>query len=467
MNISIRRDLAFFWLIYLLLGTLFSYAWLDIPDTYFWNYGILLFAYLIDGGITFFLWSSGRIKFFDPFSIISFLYMMILVIYPMYDYTQLNIYKSGVDTSSGCIKGTLIFMISYLFFCIGYSISNVRNKSHRFFTRIEQLNPSTIACIAVFCWLISFIGAIEGQLSRGFSLDFILSMGAAGQDDIIVNSSSGGLLFLLMLIPTMIVSEIMILNYSRNPLLKSMTFILTFIFLFMRGGRMLMIDLVAAPVILWYLKRKISPSIKTIFIAFSAAITLFAVLQIARVDISQGQDFRKNLSENLFSVETYMSVFDSDFSTYKVYYGIVNAFPEEYDFLYGKGMIGYTAALIVPRTLWEDKPDAPEREVVYDAMGQEAMENGNAYPNIGIFYSEFGAMGTIFLMFIYGVIISKARNLYRMDSEAALILYACLWPFCFQLTTRSFSNAVYTLLFGFLPMLICWLLAGGSKRKDV
>ena len=71
MNISIRRNLAGFLLIYALLGALFSYLWLNIPDIYFWNYGILLLAYFIDGGITFFMWSSGKVKFFDPFTIIS------------------------------------------------------------------------------------------------------------------------------------------------------------------------------------------------------------------------------------------------------------------------------------------------------------------------------------------------------------------------------------------------------------
>lgn len=466
MNISIKRSRAGFLLIYALLGAVFSYSWLDIPDIYFWNYGILLLAYFIDGGITFFLWSNEKIKFFDPFTIISFLYMMIFVIYPLSDYIQLNVYKSGVDTSSGCIKGTVIFIISYILFCTGYSFATVKDRGHHFFKRIERLNSNEMTCIAFACWFIGFVGAMAGQMSRGFSWNFILSMGATGQDDILVNSSSGGLLFLLMLIPTMIVSEVMILNYSKNPFLKIITFVITFVFLFMRGGRMLMIDLVAAPVILRYLKMKKSPSIRTVCIAFAAAIALFAVLQVARIDISQGQDFRKGLAENIFSMDTYISVFDSDFSTYKVYYGIVNAFPDQYDFLYGRGMLGYTFALIVPRVLWPDKPDAPEREVVYDAMGQEAMDNGNAYPNVGIFYSEFGLFGTLILMFIYGIVMSKARKLYKIQSEPALILYACLWPFCFQLTTRSFSNAVYTLLFGFLPIFICWMLSS-DRRKDM
>lgn len=465
MNISIKRNLAGFLLIYGLLGAIFFYLWLDIPDIYFINYGILLLAYILIGGVTFLFWSSGKVKFFEPFTIISFLYMMTLIIYPLYDYTNLNVYKSGVDTSSGCIKGTLIFMISYLFFCCGYFGSAVKNRKSTFFKRIERLNSNKMSLIAFVCWIVSFAGAMAGQISRGFSWSFILSMGSMGQDDIIVNSSSGGLLFLLMLIPTMIVSEIMVLNYSKSIFLKIVTFLFTFVFLFMRGGRMLMIDLLAAPVILQYLKQKKSPAVKTICISFAVAIGLFAVLQISRQNISQGHDFRESLADNLFSVKTYMSVLDSDFSTYKVYYGIVNAFPEQYDYLYGRGMIGYTAALIVPRSLWPDKPDAPEREVVYDAMGQEAMDNGNAYPNIGTFYSEFGIVGTLILMFLYGVVMSKVRNLYRMESEPALILYACLWPFCFQLTTRSFSNAVYTLLFGFLPMGVCWLLSS-NRRKE-
>lgn len=120
------------------------------------------------------------------------------------------------------------------------------------------------------------------------------------------------------------------------------------------------------------------------------ALTLFATLQIARVSIARGRDFRASVEEQLFSLETYMSVFESDFSTYKVFYGIVEAIPQKMDYLLGEGLFGYTLALVVPRALWPGKPDAPERAVVYAAMGQGAVDAGNAYPNIGTFYSEFG-----------------------------------------------------------------------------
>lgn len=103
------------------------------------------------------------------------------------------------------------------------------------------------------------------------------------------------------------------------------------------------------------------------------------------------------------------------------------------------------------------KPDAPEREVVLHSLGQTAVDSGNAYPNIGTFYSEFGWIGSVFFMFIYGSLLSNARKLYMLNSRSALILYACLWPFCFQLTMRSISNAIYVLGFGILPFIVVWL----------
>lgn len=457
MKLIIQRKKSIFLLIYAVLALIFVNGWFSIPEQYWINYANLLIAYIIAGGITFYYYASGKVKLFDPFTIISFLYMMIMIIYPIYDYSVLNLTKSGVDTSNGCIKATLIFVPSYLLFCFGYFNTVIKNKKSQFFRKIETLSNREMGAIGIICWGMAFVGCMVGQMSRGFSLKYILSMGSVEQEEVFITSSSGGLLFLLMLTPTLIVSQMMILIYSRSKLLKIATLILSLIYLFMRGSRMLLLVMITAPAVYWYVKRRKSPSTKTIILAIFIAITLFAILQIARASIARGQDFRTSVAEQLFSVDTYLSVLESDFSTYKVFYGIVEAIPEKMDYLFGKGLFGYTIALIVPRILWPGKPDAPERAVVYAAMGQQAVDSGNAYPNIGTFYSEFGVIGCLVFMWIFGKLASKARKLYILDMRSSLILYSCLWPFFFQLTARSLSNALYSLLFGAFPMIVAWL----------
>ena len=467
MKIKIQVNRLWLIVLYLILGCVFVIGKSDVPSQYDMNYITLFAAYLIVGGLYFVTSATNEINLFDPFTIVSLLYMMIMIIYPLYDYNRMNLFKSGVDTSSGCIDGTIIFVLSYISFYFSYITKKVKRRElqGKLFFPIERLSDKEMSWIALFCWSVAFAGCTIGQISRGFPLGFLFSLGQKANEDILINSSSGGLLFLLMLSPTLIVAELMIWVYGKKRMIKCITLVLTIAYLFMRGSRILVFVIIAAPFVYWYLKRGKTPSMRVVIPSAMLALLLFAAMQIARVNITQGINYWDELSENLFSLDAYLAPFESDFSTYKVYYGIVRAIPKHMDYLLGRGIFGYTLALIIPRALWPNKPNAPEREVVYAAMGQLAVDNGNAYPNIGIFYSEFGVIGCIILMWIFGRLLSKSRKLYRMDSRAALILYSCLWPFCFQLTTRSFSNAVYSIMFGMLPMVVAWLFSMIKKAR--
>ena len=463
LKLSIKIKGIWLLLLYILLAIVFLINWGDIPELYEFNYGVLFIGYIIVGGIYFFSLASGKVYFFDPFNIISFLYLMIMVIYPMYDYIRLDLTKAGVDTSGACVEGTIIFVASYMIFCLGYFNSRISLKSS-FFERIDRLDDASMSLLATICWVISFTGSLLGQASRGLSIQYILTLGMTVQDDFLQATSNDSMLFLLMLGPTLIVAEVMITAYSKSFVLKSVTMALSAIILFMRGSRIWLLILFSAPVIYWYVKRKEIPSFKVILVSFMGALFLFATLQVARINIAQGKDFFDIIAENVLSLDTYMDVFYSDFSTYKVYYGILQAIPSRMDYLLGRGIFGYTLALIVPRMFWPGKPDAPEREVVYAALGQQGMDSGFAYPNIGIFYSEFGIIGCVIFMWIFGVLMSKSRKLYMIHSKSALILYSCLWPFCFQLTTRSISNQVYSVLFGCIPLFAAWIISSSFSH---
>ena len=80
MRLPIQRKRIGFLIIYLLIGAVFIYNWTGVPQEYQANYAILFSAFVIVGGITFYFYASGKVKMFDPFSIISLLYIMIFVI---------------------------------------------------------------------------------------------------------------------------------------------------------------------------------------------------------------------------------------------------------------------------------------------------------------------------------------------------------------------------------------------------
>lgn len=466
MKIRILKNRLWLLAIYILIGFLFANAGINISNQYNLNYQVLLFTYVVVVGFSSIMASSENVDVFDPFTIISILYIGIMIIYPLYDYTRMFLTKAGVDTSSGAIKGTLIFLLSYASFCLGYFSKKIEytHKKTKFFIVIDSLSDSTLSTIAIIWWLFSFAGVIIAQLSRGYSLLYLFSLGSSTSQDMEITTRSG-LLFLLMLGPTLIISLMMIYVYSKSILLKIAFTLLTYLYLFMGNGRWLVLIAIMAPVVYRFTKKRRNPRLRIILLFGVLLLITLSIMQVNRVSIVSGEDFRDSFRENVFSIETYLAPFESDFSTYKTYYAIVKAIPEKKGYLYGKGMVGYTLALVLPRVLWEGKPDAPEREVVAAALNQTAVLNGEAYPNVGIFYSEFGIIGCVLLMYLFGILMSKARKLYRMESKTANIVYAFLWPFCFQLVTRSFSHAVYVVLFSLLPLWTAYFVATSQKRR--
>lgn len=465
---TVLKNRIWFIIPYLLIGLYFTAQWNVIPSFYHENYLILLLAYFFIVGICMLTAMNKKTFLFDPFTIISVLYICIFIIYPLYDYTRGNLLKTGINTSDGCIKGTLIFICSFLSFYATYHLTKASTGTWALFRRLNTLKSWEILYISVFCWLISFVGCIVGQVSRGYDLGYLFSLGNIAGMNAIEMSDQPALLFLLMLGPTLVVSWLLIVTHAKSWLIRFLFTLPTMGYLFMRNGRWLVLIVGSAPIVYYFTKRKKSPSFKVLLVCGFLLLGTFSVMQFTRNNIATHQAITQNFDKQLFSLETYLAPLESDFSTYKTYYAIVQTFPNRAHFLLGKGMVGYTAALIVPRRIWKDKPDAPEREVVLVSMGEQAMMNGEAYPNVGIFYSEFGFWGCIFFMALFGFVISRARGLYHQNSSLALVLYAFLWPFCFQLVTRSVATAVYVTLFALIPFCLFYaysILFHTTERK--
>ena len=389
---------------------------------------------------------------FDPIVIISFLYLSIFLVYPLYDYCQDNLLKAGADTSEGCVRGTLIFVLSFFSFFIGYFFTPVSGKRSYFFECLDRLSPTMIFWVTCVVWGISFIGSIYALVARGFSLHYLFSLGTMNMYEHFVSIENSRFLFLLMLGPTLVVSWMLIMVYSRSWLVRVLFTIPTAVYLFMRSGRWIAFVAMLAPVVYYYIKNRKNPSMVKLLACGLACLFLFSIMQVSRSSLYSHKNITDAIRDNIFSMETYMQPLESDFSTYKAYYGIVKSFPGYQGFLLGKGIFGYTIALIIPITLWKNKPDAPEHEVVRLALNEEAVIGGVAYPNIGSFYVVFGIPACVFFMLLFGFLMSKARSLYMQNSKIALVLYSCLYPFCFQLVARSPSSAVYLILFALLPV---------------
>ena len=94
------------------------------------NYSILLLSYLICGAIFISTIFKKTYYIFEPYTIVSLLYIAIMIYRPCIDIYNGNYYRFGIYVMDGCLNATIIFTISFIFFSIGYNYSFVNKKNN-------------------------------------------------------------------------------------------------------------------------------------------------------------------------------------------------------------------------------------------------------------------------------------------------------------------------------------------------
>lgn len=122
---------------------------------------------------------------------------------------------------------------------------------------------------------------------------------------------------------------------------------------------------------------------------------------------------------------------------------IINTYPEKYDFTYGKTMVIKSAGTLIPKKIWQDKPDGVGRE-----MGRQLLPRSDYIvlnPSlIGETWVNFGYFGNILLVFFvllffffYPRYISRQLYMYMLFFVAIAV-----WRF----DSSFFFVAFYTIL---------------------
>ena len=93
--------------------------------------------------------------------------------------------------------------------------------------------------------------------------------------------------------------------------------------------------------------------------------------------------------------------------------------------------------------------------MIEHSMNDMARRSGSAVANIGEYYANFGIIGVMSLMFLFGKIISQMKRLYENPTEERLIAYSILYPLLFQWIARgNFSGNFYVTIFAIFPFII-------------
>lgn len=427
---------------------LFLFSFSENNLIYYQEFNTIIFSYFVCSISYFFATLRQKIDVFHGIHLVSFLYFCLFIISPLVfiinDDTALN----GVPVMQGCQNATLIFTGGYLCFLLGYSIIH-SNKNYMNLGKNEVTRKTIIT--ALFFWGIGFISSLYFLISSGFSLIYIFTFGSNGVIDSLENQS----LFLINFTYFMIAPAIYLFFYSKNKFFGILIFVLTLTQYMIRGTRFIIVIFFISIFIFWYRKRNSLPSIKTIVIMVLIFVFGSAYMQYFRNSIKTGN--YESLESNKNSSEIVLNSFVASFDIYKPFYGLVAKYPNFYPHTFGKGIFLDPVIMFMPRTIWKDKPlavdftmpEALEKSVGYDNLHRYAM----AWPNIAEYYMDFGVIGTLILMFIFGLLIKKSLNYYYSNNMSKVIFYAILFPLLIQIVSRGFTAGnLGIFIFLFLPI---------------
>lgn len=417
-------------------------------------YSTVLLAYAFAVFVIGFILAKRKIYMFEPLVMVSLLYFFIMIIRPLQDMITGDILTDGVYTYDGCIKGTLVFCISFFSFIVGYELKNRKKNpgvgSESQVKNIRIGKQELVICLVI--WTFSYLMVLLYLFSQGKDLIYILSFGLFGNvNDALYNSKFK---FLAQFSFSAIAPWFIYLVYGKKKIIKIVLSVLTVNLFLIRGTRIVLLGVLLVPVIYHYIKNGKVPKITTIVMIGVSILILFSIIQYSRYSMRHGYGMD---AVQTYTLQSVFNVFNADFTTYKQLYGVVVQYPARHEYTYGRQMFLFTITQFIPRAIWPTKPDGVLFEVLSNSVTERVALTGVAFPNFGEYYYEFGIVGCVVFQFILGRLFSEATRLYSRKniSSMDIIQYAILYVVMFNTIIRcNTSSAVFNYLFGIAPIFL-------------
>lgn len=412
---------------------------------------ILLASFIVSVFYLFTAYQKRIIDYYHPLHLITFLYFMLFIIGPTWFVIGNRADCYGTNVMGGCVKGTVIFVLGYIVFCLAYLNTAAEN--------VEKINASglflterTIIQLSFIIWLVGCISATLYLLSIGKTFSYILTLGNQG---VLVEASDGATRFLISFGYMMAFPCIMLFSFCRRKHLLFPILYITLALYYTMGYRFIMLIVIVGCCIMHF--RSKSKILSTVgLVAFIASIlVLIGIVGFMRQGVRTG-----NITDlSGFDFDDIIYALESNFDIYKPYYGLVQTYPQKYDHTMGGSMIVDTLAMWIPRAIWPGKPLATEQTMVVALMNSvnsyAITGAAMAWPNIAEYYMEFGIVGVIVFMAILGRVASKAINWYTSNNTFDVVKYAVLMPAFLQLIIRGYTPSNVTMLAFLFIIPIC------------
>lgn len=396
-----------------------------------------------------------KVDVFDPFYLISILYFLILVIAPFIWLRQGKYYKSIFPVMSGLKQATVVFSVGYFAFFLGDMLSNIKikkdSKENKNIVNNADLSTRQSQKIIIMCeimFIITFVLTIvSGYLNNKNLIDLLLGRGI-NSNFYNYSNNAGALLAASgdMFVPILM---ILFVYQKRNRLALYLQMLFVTWIYFAQGSRYIIIILVFAPIIYSYIKKGKRPKLTKLLKALVILFLIVSIIGVIRDSVRYGTEFKK------FSFYDLTDTIMPNIEVFYPYYYMMKFVPKQFPYALGTSYL-YIFYMFIPRSAWALKPYPPYVQLRNFMFGAYGAHVNVEYINVGEFYLNFGIIGVIIGMLIYGFLTHKTLKLIKnTKNDFKLIAFSILLIFNMQFISRgNFINIILESIYLFVPFLI-------------
>lgn len=409
--------------------------------------------------IVFYRLLKGKMDPFDPYYISTGLYFMIFVYAPWIWIDRGQTSYQGVQVMEYLPISTVVFNIAYAVFSL-FSLFRIKTKRKRININYitdesdkfqifldDNTTTSYISRYGLIVFLVSFFFSMLYYRITGRSLLFMITLGQGSERS--AGRVGEGLYFLAQFIRSAIPGILLLFAFAR----KYRIFVYISAYLLCAvcissGSRNLAICVILSLIVYHYLQKGKRPSIIMIFAGIVAMYLFVGFVGLFRGAMRSGGeiDFTTMNKDSLFNAFMFNVEIFYPFYTLVGYLnsGIIS-------YHYGLGIINIPIQFI-PHVIWPSKP-ATLGLTAFEAMYGNSM-GGAAYPNIGEFYYEFGLIGIIVGMAIFGSAVQKCFSFAKQTrNKISMVEYSIIFGYLMQFICRGhFASWVLDVVFMFGPI---------------
>ncbi len=379
---------------------------------------------------------NKKLDLFDPFYLISALYIMIFVYAPWIWMINAKTEYQGVEVMSQLPNATLVFNLGYLCYVIGAISVNKKTK----FIKNQKINYKKInfndedirIYIVKFATIVFVISLIFSFLYYYLIGRSILSLLSLGQLGITQRKRTGtGLYFLICFFRSAIPASVLLVAYSKKKKASWICALILADICISTGSRNLAITVMLSFFVFYYIRNNKRPNyviVLSLIIFFYVFIGFIGIFR-ATIKASQNINLSAVNSDALFDAFMYNA------EIFYPFYNVIGYIPKYAPYHYGLGIVNIFVQFI-PRIIWPGKPTMLGN-TAFEVMYGNSM-GGAAYPNIGEYYYEFGILGVIIFMYFTGYIMKQVYNNALIEKdELKLILFSIHFGYIVQFICRG------------------------------